>query len=147
MKVQWIFWLLLVSMLAACGGAAGPVEVSDSLTVTDGTTTKTYTADDLAGLPVTESSFLEVGYKGVALGDLLRDAGFDPAALKAVKAVASDGYSVNYDPALFQRADVLVAYAQADGPLTADDGMVRMVIPDAEGKLNVRMLSKIEAVP
>ena len=80
-------------------------------------------------------------------GDLLRDAGFDPAALKAVKAVASDGYSVNYDPALFQRADVLVAYAQTDGPLPADDGMVRMVIPDAEGKLNVRMLTKIEAVP
>lgn len=147
MQARWIFWLLLVSMLAACGGAAGPVEGTDSLTVTDGTTTRTYTTDDLAGLAVTEASFQDVGYKGVALGDLLRDAGFDPAALKAVKVVAADGYSVNYDPALFQRADVVVAYARADGPLAADDGLVRMVVPDAEGKLNVRMLTRIEAVP
>lgn len=147
MKKQWIFWLLLASMLAACGGAAAPADVSDSLVVTDGTTTKTYTADDLARLPAAEATFQEVAYKGVPLGDLLRDAGLDPAALRAVKAVAADGYSVNYEPALFRRADVLVAYAQVGGPLTADDGLVRMVIPDAEGKLNVRMLTKIEAVP
>ena len=54
---------------------------------------------------------------------------------------------LNYEPALFLRQDVLLAYAQAAGPLTADDGLLRLVIPDAEGKLNVRMLTKIEAVP
>lgn len=147
MKTRWIFWLLAVLMLAACGGAAGPAEVSDSLTVTDGTLTKSYTVDDLAKLPATEASFQDIAYKGVVLGALLRDAGIDPAILRAVKAIAADGYSMNYDPALFQREDVLVAYAQADGPLAADDGTMRMVIPEAEGKLNVRMLVKIEAVP
>jgi DMSO/TMAO reductase YedYZ molybdopterin-dependent catalytic subunit len=146
MKTRWIFWLLTVTLLAACGGGAAE-PASDSLLVSDGTVTKTYTVDDLAKLPVTEATFQEVGYKGVVLAALLQDAGIDPAALKAVKAVASDGYSVNYEPALFLRQDVLVAYAQAAGPLTADDGLLRLVIPDAEGKLNVRMLTKIEAVP
>jgi len=147
MKARWIFLLLTVFVLAACGGGVAPGDETESLVVTYGTVSKSYTADDLANLPATEASFQDVGYKGVVLGALLRDAGIDPQALKAVKAIAADGYSVNYDPALFQRDDVLVAYARTDGPLAADDGMVRMVIPDAEGKLNVRMLSQIEAVP
>ena len=149
MKTRWILILILLisTLLAACGGAAAPVDQPESLVVTDGTATKSYTAADLAELPATEASFQEVGYKGVSLVALLRDAGFDPQALKAVKVVAADGYSVNYDPALFQREDVVVAYARADGPLAADDGTVRMVVPDAEGKLNVRMLARIEVVP
>jgi hypothetical protein len=85
-----------------------------------------------------------VTYKGVALPMLLQDAGLDPQVLKAVKAVAADGYSVNYDASLFQRQDVLVAYATADGALTADDGMFRMVLPGQEGKMNVRMLTEIQ---
>ena len=149
MKTRWILILILLisALLAACGGGTAPADLPESLVVTDGTASKDYTAADLAGLPATEASFEGTGYKGVVLGALLRDAGFDPAALRAVKVVAADGYSVNYDPALFRREDVLVAYARADGPLAADDGTVRMVVPGAEGKLNVRMLSKIEVVP
>jgi hypothetical protein len=43
--------------------------------------------------------------------------------------------------------NVLVAYALADGsPLTADDGSFRMVLPDEEGKLNVRMLAALQII-
>ncbi len=71
----------------------------------------------------------------------------DPGAVKAFKAVAADGYAVNYDPAQFLKENVLVAYALADGsPMSAEDGDFRMVLPDEEGKLNVRMLTELQII-
>ncbi len=143
-----LLFLLLLLSLAACGGGSNiPEDMPDELVVTDGTTSKSYTVADLEALPATESTFNDVVYKGVTLSVLLADAGFDPAALRAIKAVAADGYSMNYDPAMFQRADVLVAYATASGPLAEDDGVFRMVLPGEEGKLNVRMLAELRAMP
>jgi DMSO/TMAO reductase YedYZ molybdopterin-dependent catalytic subunit len=139
-----LLWLVMVC--GACGGAA-PEAAQGTLVVGDGTTSKTYTVADLQKLPVSESVFNEVTYKGVSLSALLGDARFDAGALKAVKAVAADGYTVNYDPALFQRSDVLVSYASADGSLSTDDGVLRMVLPGEEGKLNVRMLVELKVVP
>lgn len=139
--------LLSLLSLVACGGSGVPEDMPDELVVTDGTTSKSYTVADLEALPVTESTFNDVTYKGVTLSLLLADAGFDATTLRAVKAVAADGYSMNYDPALFQRADVLVAYATATGSLVEDDGVFRMVLPGEEGKLNVRMLGEVRAVP
>jgi hypothetical protein len=138
--------LSLLSLLA-CGGGGVPEEMPDTLLVTDGTNSKSYTVADLEALPAVESTFNEVAYKGVTLSVLLADAGFDPAALRAVKAVAADGYSVNYDPGLFQRNDVLVSYATASGSLAEDDGVFRMVLPGEEGKLNVRMLAELQVSP
>jgi hypothetical protein len=64
-----------------------------------------------------------------------------------VKATAVDGFSANYEPALFNKEDTLVAYARADGPLAEDEGPFRMVLPDQEGKLNPRQLVEIRAIP
>jgi hypothetical protein len=33
-----------------------------------------------------------------------------------------------------------------DGPLSAEDGLFRMVLPDQEGKLNVRLLTRLQVV-
>ena len=77
---------------------------------------------------------------------LLQEAGFDPNSVKAVKAVASDGFTVNYDKSQFMRPDFLVAYARADGELSDDDGDFRLVLPDAEGKLNLRMLVELQII-
>lgn len=139
--------LLTLLALVACGGGGVPEDMPEALVVTDGATTKSYTVDDLEALPAVEATFNEVTYKGVTLSVLLADAGFDAASLRAVKAVAADGYSMNYEPALFQRADVIVAYATASGPLAEDDGFFRMVLPGEEGKLNVRMLAEVRAMP
>ncbi len=83
----------------------------------------------------------------MTLKSLLQDAGFDPAKLSAVKAVASDGFTANYDVSQFNADTTLVAYARADGPLTSDEGTFRMVLPDQGGKLNPRMLVEIDAIP
>ena len=53
----------------------------------------------------------------------------------------------NYDASLYAKEDTIVAYATADGAMIADDGIFRMVLPDAEGKLNVRQLVEIVAIP
>jgi len=148
MKRTLLVLLVLVLALSACGGSKeAPEGAQKSLVVTDGTSQKSYTAEDLAKLPASESAFNEVTYKGVSLPALLADAGFDAGALNAVKAVAADGYSMNYDPALFQRQDVLVAFATSNGPLAEEDGVFRMVLPGEEGKLNVRMLAELKVMP
>jgi hypothetical protein len=138
--------LLFVLALAACAPKAEE-SAGAVLKVSDGKTEKTYTADALKALGETQADFKGVTYVGVPLTALLQDAGIDPAAIKIVKAVASDGFSANYESALFSKADTLVAYARADGPLGEDEGTFRMVLPDQEGKLNPRDLVEIVAVP
>ncbi len=136
------FALVLTACAPKAQGAAGEV-----LKVSDGKTEKTYTAADLKALGEAQADFKGVTYLGVPLTVLLQDAGIDPAALKIVKAVAVDGFSANYESALFAREDTLVSYARADGPLGDDEGTFRMVLPDQEGKLNPRELVEIIAIP
>lgn len=127
--------------------AAAPAPTGPSLKVSDGQTEKIYTVEDLKKLGEQQAAFRDINYLGVSLGVLLKDAGFDPQTLKAVKATAVDGFSVNYEPALFNKEDTLVAYARVDGPLAEDELPFRMVLPDQEGKLNPRQLVEIVAIP
>ena len=129
------------------GNGSEQINAGSILTVVKGEENKQYTVEDLQTLPQVESTFSDINYVGVPLSALLTDAGVDAQGLKAVKAVASDGYSVNCEPALILRDDVILAYAQADGPLASDDGTFRMVLPGEEGKLNVRMIVEIQAIP
>jgi DMSO/TMAO reductase YedYZ molybdopterin-dependent catalytic subunit len=146
MKRIQLVLLVLAFLLAACAGnTAAPAEMA-VLKVSDGTVEKTYTVDDLRALGESQAVFKEVTYVGVPLTLLLQDAGIDPAGLLAVKAVAADGFTANYEPALFMKEDTLVAYARLDGPLAEEDGAFRMVLPDQEGKLNPRMLTEIIAI-
>jgi len=144
-KMKKIILLLTVLAVWVVGCASGEVKtaVTDRLVVGE----KTYSTADLAALPASEAVFKDVVYKGVTITALLADAGYTLTDLHAIKAVAGDGYTVNYDLSQIEKADVIVAYAQADGPLTAEDGAFRMVLPEEEGKLNVRMLSELQAVP
>ena len=150
MRRAFLFIFVLVLLATACAGAtAEPVssQANDALLVIGNTPEKRYTVEDLKSLDAAQASFRDVIYVGVPLSTLLRDAGFDPQTVKAVKAVAVDGFSANYDPGLANKADTLVAYAQAEGPLADDEGSFRMVLPDQEGKLNVRQLVEIQVIP
>jgi hypothetical protein len=145
MKRTLFVILVLALALAACAPKAAAPSGSD-LKVTDGTIVKTYTVEDMKGLGAVQASDKGVAYIGVPLKVLLQDAGIDPTKLSAVKAVASDGFSSNYDSSQFMADDMLVAYARADGPLTADEGIFRIVLPDQGGKLNPRLLVEIDAI-
>jgi hypothetical protein len=150
MKHKTILILALFAWILA--GCASPAQqaapaTGDSLLVSGGDAPKSYTRADLETLPAAQATFNDVTYLGVSVADLLKDAGFDPQAVRALKAVASDGYAVNYDPSQFLGADVIVAYARPDGDLAEEDGAFRMVLPNAEGKLNLRMLAELQVIP
>ena len=145
--------LLLVLSLVTLSTCSSPNPSADqdtgsasSLLVSGGDINVSYTRSDLEVLPATQAVFNDVTYQGVSVSDLLQDAGFILGEIRAVKAVAVDGYSVNYDTSQVLVADVIVAYARADGELAEDDGTFRMVLPDAEGKLNIRMLVELQII-
>jgi len=142
---------LLVTVVLALALTACASQTQDSaapvLKVSDGNVEKNYTSDNLKALGASQADFKGVTYLGVQLSVLLADAGIDPTALIAVKAVASDGFTANYESALYSREDTLVAYATVNGPLAEEDGNFRMVLPDQEGKLNPRNLVEIIAIP
>jgi len=151
MKMKKSLFILIAAMLilAACTPASGQDATSTeaALLVKVGDTQKSFSAEDLGALPASEATFKDVTYKGVTVSALLDALSVDPGSVKAVKAVASDGFSVNYDPAQVLKDNVIVAYALADGsPMTADDGNFRMVLPDEEGKLNPRMLAELQII-
>ncbi len=146
MKRFLLVTLVLALALTACASQTQE-STAPVLKVSDGNVEKTYTADDLKALGESQADFKGVTYVGVQLTVLLADAGIDSSALTAVKAVASDGFTVNYESALYSREDTLVAYATVDGPLGEEDGTFRMVLPDQEGKLNPRQLVEIIAIP
>lgn len=141
--------LLFSLLLTACtkDSSSSSQSADAPLRILDGTNEETYSVADLETFPMTESIFNEVTYKGVALAELIKAAGFELQDIRAVKASASDGYSVNYDSTHFHREDVIVAYATVDGPLSEDDGTFRMVLPGEEGKLNIRFLVELRMVP
>ena len=142
-----VIFVVLVLSLTACStnenaNDAGPAEVQ-TLLVAD----KSFSAADLDTMPHVEAVFNDVTYTGVPVTDLLSAAGYDLASLSAVKAIAADGYSVNYDSKQLSPENVIVAYAAANESMTEEDGPFRLVLPGEEGKLNLRMLVEIKVVP
>jgi hypothetical protein len=150
MKHSLLILIAAAILALSLGACASPEQAAPTdgnvLVVTNGSVEKRYTVEDLKTLSAAEATFQEITYVGAPLTLLLTDAGFDPHASKAVKAVATDGFTVNYGPELFLLDNTLVAYGTVDGPLTAEDGTFRMVLPDQEGKLNTRMLAKLQVV-
>ncbi len=147
-NLRFLSLILVIGLLAACASsdsdtASQPV---NGLLVSGGDIQKTYTRADLEALPPVQANFNGVDYLGVSAASLLQDAGFDLQQVKAVKAIASDGFTVNYDPSQFMADGFSVAYATVGGELTADDGSFRIVFPGAEGKLNPRMLKEIQVI-
>jgi hypothetical protein len=142
-----LVFLVLAFSMVGCAAEARSGDQGGQLLLTDGVTEKTFSVADLRNLPETEAVFNDVTYKGVRLATLLEASQIPAADLRAVKVVAQDGFSANYDPPMFMREDVIVAYATTEGEITMDDGLFRMVLPGEDGKLNVRMLVKIQAIP
>ena len=142
MKKIMITLMVLMGLMVGCASGETETPAVEQLLVGE----KSYSVAEFEKMPVTESVFMDVTYNGVTVTALLEDAGYSLDEMSALKAVAADGYTVNYDLAQIEKGDVIVAYAQADSPLTKDDGTFRMVLPEEEGKLNVRMLAELQVV-
>ena len=142
-----LFTLLVLTFVVSACASKTPTTPAVTLTVSMGNVEKTYKLANLQNLGKVQETFKTVTYIGVPLTTLLKDASIDPAKLSAVKAVGADGYTVNYEPALFNLPDTMVAYARLDGPLTDTEAPFTMVLPKQEGKMNARMVVKIIAIP
>lgn len=101
---------------------------------------------DLEKMSQVESSFEDVIYIGVPVTELLAAANVSLEDVKVIKAVAFDGYTINYELSQLEKENVIVAYSQKDGPLANDEGNFRMVIPGEAGSLNLRMLIELRPV-
>ncbi|MFN2216209.1 MAG: molybdopterin-dependent oxidoreductase [Anaerolineales bacterium] len=144
-------FIILIAILTSCGSSPAQPTASVSepvLKIIVGDNEQDFTVKDLQALPSAVSSFNGVDYMGVSVNVLLKEAGVNLNEVSAIKGVATDGYSVNYETAQLLPDDVLVAYSKADGSsLASDEGTFRMVLPDQEGKLNLRLLYKLVIVP
>ena len=149
---RWTILILFIVLLSACASPNTPAAqetgttTTPSLVVSGGEISKSYTRADLEALPASQAVFNEITYQGVTISTLIQDAGFDPTLVKAIKVVASDGFTVNYDTTQVLVDDVILAYAHPDGDLSEEDGNFRMVLPGAEGKLNARMLVELQVI-
>lgn len=142
-KLFALLTFLLVVSLFACGGEE-PAATDAVLMVSGGDVEETYSAADLRALPATTVTVEGVTYRGASLPALLEDAGFNLGQIATVEAVADDGFSATYEPELFTREDAVVAYERADGDLAGDEQPFRMALPEQPGRLNVRMLVRLE---
>lgn len=143
MKSMLILLLLGSLVLASCASSPEIDAGIPTLTVTDGMASKIYTVADLQKLNQAQVEEDGVVYVGVPVPDLLRSAGYDPALIVSVQAVASDGFTADYDYILLQNSETLLAYARPDGSLSDDEGPFRMVLPGQAGKLNPRMVVEL----
>ena len=139
----FIFILLVSLLLSACGSAPAPEENVPTLIVTNGIANKIYTTADLQKLGQVQVEDKGVTYLGVPLSILLSNAGYDPALIGTVQAVASDGASVEYDLNLIQKPDTVLAYSLLDSPMSNNEGSFRMVLPGQGEKLNPRKVVKL----
>ncbi len=148
MKRYTVFSLLVLASLlsaAALGCTPSTVAPEDAtlIIVSDGRDNELSYSD----IKTMSSTNVEVGgvtYVGVTIAGLLADVGVDAGEVAGITAIASDGFSATYEPELFLGEQTIVAYATADGALPADEQPFRMVLPDQPGRMNVRMLARIE---
>lgn len=143
---------VLLTACAATGDDSEGVVVTDGMLLVSGPAVGvSYTQADLEAMPSQEALFSTeysdpVTYVGVSLPSLLEAAGVDLATVRVVKVIASDGYVKNYDAANILLPEATIAYARADGPMDAEDGAFRLVIPGTAGEFNVRMVVEIQVV-
>ncbi|MBG0783821.1 MAG: hypothetical protein H0S79_01835 [Anaerolineaceae bacterium] len=124
--------LLVMTLVSACSAApAATEEVVDTAVLTVGE--KAYTKADLEALGTMSADYTDkdgvtTTYEGVSLSALLDDAGLSGST--EITMTASDGYEASLT--------VEEAVACANCIVAFDGDMLRTVMPDMSGKLNVK---------
>lgn len=124
--------LLVMTLVSACSAApAATEEVVETAVLTVGE--KAYTKADLEALGTMSADYTDkdgvtTTYEGVSLSALLDDAGLSGST--EITMTASDGYEASLT--------VEEAVACANCIVAFDGDMLRTVMPDMSGKLNVK---------
>ena len=137
-----LFGLILITPIGRAQTTEGNLQVTNLA----GTTTATYTYNQLLAMPQTtvtadlscDGSLIAGGdWEGVSLSYLLQQVGVDPA-VASVDFLASDGYTVAIPLSEAMQPNVIIAYAGAQS-----DGTLRLVVPGENGPIWIDMITSI----
>ena len=126
--------LLLVGACSGGDGGAGRVEVQGAGVA------RAWTQAELVAMPAGTVEYHGKQYTGVPLVALVPALGLKVDA--PLTATAADGYTQTLAPEVLGRADALLAYTVDGGPLPADAGPLRLVVPGARG-LSVKQVVRL----
>jgi len=154
MKKNLIVCLVVVVILAGCASPAPTEQGASSgwsVTVSSAAGSKQFTVADLKALPQTEVEFLskETGttnkYKGALLREVLKAAGGDLAAVQSVDVEAEDAFFATFSRELALGDNAVLVVEMDGGPLPAEMGTARMVVPGETTKFQVKFVKRITA--
>jgi hypothetical protein len=150
--------VMIFSSAAAygCTGteAASITEARWSITIkaADGTSTE-FTSEDAGSIEMVEvtaelekkdGSTIEENWKGIPLAMALESAGIDDYNMVSV--AASDGYSQEYEAAVIDDPETILGFFKDGEEVSADDGLVQLVVPSMSGKFWIKNVAQIEVL-
>lgn len=118
-------------------------ETGWTLNVTIDGTSAEFTLDEIKELSTNEVEFHNHLYRGPAVRTLLARADVDIGKLKSVRAIASDGYRIEYDRRLAKHFDFILAHEMDGEPLPPDMGNLRIVFPGGRSRMVVKMVERL----
>ncbi len=150
------FMMLSFAAAYGCAGteAASATEAQWSITIkaADGTTAE-FTNEDAGAIEMVEvtaelekkdGSTTEENWMGIPLAMVLESAGIDDYNMVSV--AASDGYSQEYDAAAIDDPETILGFFKDGQEVSADDGLVQLVVPSMAGMFWIKNVAQIEVL-
>jgi len=150
-------FLLTFAFLAGCGStgkSASATEADWSITIKDASgksaeftnkdAGKLEMADVEAELEKKDGTKINEKWKGILLSEVLKSAGISQYSTVAVE--AADGYRQEYDAATVNDAGTILGFFLDGKEISADDGLVELVVPSMSGKFWIKNIAVIEVL-
>jgi len=154
----WAAAALMVFSIAASGcvkaEAVSPTEAVWSITIkaADGTSTE-FTNEDAGAIEMVEvaavlekkdGSKIDENWKGIPLAEVLKSAGIGDYNMISV--AAGDGYSQEYEAAVIDDPETILGFFLDGEEVSADDGLVQLVVSSLAGKFWIKNVAVIEVL-
>jgi len=151
-----LIMVLTFTAAAGCaekdGGSATEAEWSITIKAADGTATE-FTNEDAGAIDMLEvdavlekkdGSTIDENWKGIPLAEALKSAGVDDYNIVSV--AASDGYSREYGAAAIDDPETILGFFLDGKEVSAEDGLVQLVVPSMAGKFWIKNVAVIEVL-
>lgn len=91
-----------------------------------------------------DGSEIDQKWKGVPLSEVLKTSGISDFSMVAVEAI--DGYRQEYEAQAVEDLDTILGFFLDGQEVTAEDGLVQLVVPSMAGKFWIKNVSVIEVI-
>ena len=151
-----VIMVLTFTAVAGCAEkkAASATEAQWSIAIkaSDSSTTE-FTNEDAGAIEMVEveavlekkdGSTINEKWKGIPLAEVLKSVGID--SYGKVSVAASDGYSQEYDAAVVDDPETILGFFLDGKEMSADSGLVQLVVPSMAGKFWIKNIAVIEVM-